>query len=138
MEEYKDISYRFCFTIFSKEVYEVADITETLGLTPTSTWIKDPAQSKPLYRDYSFWKYQSEELFDPILEDVFINYFSPLESRLELISTLLAKDNLTCKIFILVKIHSGNSMPGIHVDWTLAAKLAAIKCNLDFDIYDFR
>lgn len=138
MNEYKDISYTFHFTIFSREVYEVANITELLGLTPTRTWIKDPSQLKPLYRDCSFWKYSSQEIFGPIFEDAFVGYFSALEPRLETIAALLGKDGLTCNMDAVVEIHSGNSMPGICVDWKLAAQLASVKCWISFDMYDFR
>lgn len=138
MGGYKEISFQFCFSIFSDESYEVSSITETLGLIPTRAWIRDASQTMPLYRDHSCWEYKSEEIFDPIFEDAFAGYFQPLESKLDLIRELLDKHNLSCKIFILVKIHAGDSMPGIHVDWSLAARMASIKCNLDFDMYDYR
>lgn len=119
-------------------MYNADRISEKLQLTPAKTWMKDESQKKPLYRDYSFWAYDSEEQFDAASDQLFDAFLEPLRERKELIIQLLEEENLECDFDIVVNINAGNSSPACIITAEQAALLAAFKCGVEFDMYDNR
>ena len=109
----KSISFRFHFCLFSTDEYNVEKITELLRIQPTKKWVKDKLNPKPRYRDTSVWEKGSEEIFNALFDKPFSCFFKEFEVVMPLIKKLEEADNLSCKIYVVVNVYSGSTMPCI-------------------------
>jgi hypothetical protein len=59
----KNISFKFQFSIFSEDEYDVSAITNILQISPSNAYKKDEQYHENKYRKDSAWRLDSEEVF---------------------------------------------------------------------------
>lgn len=134
----KNISFQFYFTLYCEREFDVSMLSTLLGIQSNKEWVKNSNHPKPLYRNESFWKVSSSEIFTLSFEEDFMNFINSFYAKSNLITDVIEKFNLNCKIDVVIKIYSGNIMPGISLSQEILNLLSKWNCSIDFDIYDFR
>lgn len=134
----KDISFTFFFSLTIEKEYDVMKINDLLKITPSKTWIKDKDHPKPLYRNWSYWQLSSNEIFDVFFHEPFSGFLDQFKNVAPVIGQLINQEGFSCKMDIVVKIYNGPTMPSINLNNQTIGVLSALKCSLDFDIYDYR
>ena len=134
----KNISFQFHFTLFCERDFDVSLLSQLLQIQPSKEWVRKHDHHKPLYRNESFWKVSSSEIFDFTFDNNFKDFLNPFGEKSKIIIDSIKKHSLQCRIDVVIKLYSGNIMPGISVSDKIIFLLASWNCSIDFDIYDFR
>lgn len=134
----ENISFQFYFTLFCEKEFDFSVLSSLLNIQPSMQWIKDRSHPKPLYKNESFWKVTSKEIFNFTFDNFFIEFINPFIEKSNILVNFIETYNIRAKIDVVIKIHSGNTMPGISIPKEIIHLLSKWDCSIDFDIYDFR
>lgn len=132
------ISFKFIFTLYAEREYDVYSITKRMGIEPTKAWVRNTVHHKPLYRDGSFWEFESDEIFDVSMHEPFKDFIDKFKGAVSFVQKLEREEHFFCKIYVIVKINKGSAMPAIYISEENLSILSAMKCSMDFDMYDNR
>jgi hypothetical protein len=109
-----------------------------MGFEPTNVWIRNTAHHKPLYRNGSFWKHDSDEVFEVSMHQPFCNFIYKFKAAIPFVQKLEREEQFSCKVYVIVKINGGSTMPAIYIPEETLSILSAIKCSIDLEMYDNR
>jgi Domain of unknown function (DUF4279) len=130
MIETRDNEYSAYFTVTGD--FDPAEISDRLGLEPTSCWRKGDRNEKThLERKFSRWSLDSR-----------LDKFAPLEGHVA--DVLQQLKPAVARVKTALETYEGGmqlvgwfykNYPGLHFDKDLIAKLAECELSVDFDFY---
>lgn len=132
------ISFKLIFFLFKFDEFDVDMITDYLNIIPSKSWKKNDISKDNLKRKESCWEVESKEYYDFTMTLPLADFLAIGMPEHDKIKSLIQNEELRSQIDVIVSIHGGKTMPGIHLDENIIKKLADLKCSIDFDIYDYR
>ena len=123
---------RAYLSLFSDH-FPLEDVTERLGVQPTSTYRKGDKGKYSIKKETS-WDFETEEMYTLYVSEPINEILDIFESKINLINEIKNDYDLTIKLFIVIVIED-NCSPAIIIDHRLVSFLHAISAEIDIDQY---